>query len=547
MFFRELSRFGKNIALIDCDTGRNINYQDLDTTSDELAKQFNQQKELVFIEIKNNIQSVINYLACLKANKVIYLLGDLKDANTKELIKQYKPNLIINGQGEIQRFSETAHTLHEQLILLLSTSGTTGTAKFVKLSAINLHSNAASIAEYLNLSECDIALAHLKLHYSYGLSILHSHLCVGATTAFSDKSILDEEFWEHLHTYSATSFAGVPYTFEALLKTNFDLQKYPSLRYITQAGGKLEAPLVKQYVQYSAENNVDFFVMYGQTEAAPRISYLPPELAMEFPGAIGRAIPNGKLFLLDENGEEISALDTPGELAYQGDNVMMGYAQTSADLESDETPELLLTGDIACRTKHDLFYVVGRRKRFVKLFGLRVNLDEVQSFVHSLYPHSAVAGNDTNISVALEKVKHIDEKKLKKLLSVQYAIPEDNFKVKIFDKLPLLTSGKYDYKKIMGGGQHDATPFINRVLCKIADILDLNDNQWDSITSLFSAALNIKEPQPKESFNTLNSDSLSFVYLSVELEQCLGDALPENWQQYSLSELEQIYDTVRLN
>ena len=547
MFFRELSKFGKNIALIDCRTGRNINYLDLDTTTEELAKQLNQQKELVFIEIKNNIQSVINYLACLKTNKVIYLLDDLKDTKTKELIKQYKPNLIINGQGEIQRFSETAHTLHDQLILLLSTSGTTGTAKFVKLSATNLHSNAASIVEYLNLSETDIALAHLKLHYSYGLSILHSHLLVGATTAFSDKSILEEEFWEHLQTYSATSFAGVPYTFEALLKTNFDLQKYPSLRYITQAGGKLEAPLVKQYVQYSAENNVDFFVMYGQTEAAPRISYLPPELAMEFPGAIGRAIPNGKLLLLNDDGEEISALDTSGELAYQGDNVMMGYAQSVSDLASDETPELLLTGDIACRTKHDLFYIVGRSKRFVKLFGLRVNLDDVQSFVHSLYPHSAVAGDDRYISIGLEKAQHIDEKKLKEQLSAQYALPEDNFKIKTFDKLPLLASDKYDYKKIMEEVQHDATPFINRVLSKIADILELNDNQWDSISSLFSKALNVNEPQPEASFNTLNSDSLSFVYLSVELEQCLGDDLPEHWQQYSIAELDQIYATVRSN
>jgi long-chain acyl-CoA synthetase len=499
---------------------------------------------LVFIEIKNNIQSVIAYIACLKANKVIYLLDDLKEEKTKQLIKQYKPNIIIDGLGEIQRYCQTRHSLHKELTLLLSTSGTTGTAKFVKLSVINLHSNASSIAQYLKLTENDIALAHLKLHYSYGLSILHSHLLVGATTAFTDKSILDNEFWEHLKTYSATSFAGVPYTFEALLKTGFNLHKYPSLRYITQAGGKLEAPLVKKYVQHCVGHNVDFFVMYGQTEAAPRISYLPPELAMEFPGTIGGAIPGGKLFLLDEKGEEISALDTAGELAYQGDNVMMGYAHTLADLASDESPELLLTGDIACRTKYDLFYIIGRSKRFVKLFGLRVNLDDVQSYVHSLYPQSAVAGDDRQICVALEKVEGINKKQLKLQLSAQYGLPEESFKIKLFAKLPLLVSGKYDYKKIL---QEEAgSPGIfSKILSKIAATLELNNNQWESITALFCEALNIEQLQPDLNFNMLTSDSLSFVYLSTELEQCLGDALPENWQQCSLAELEQIYDMVR--
>ncbi|MCW8994975.1 MAG: hypothetical protein OQK77_04085, partial [Psychromonas sp.] len=192
--------------------------------------------------------------------------------------------------------------------------------------------------------------------------------------------------------------------------------------------------------------------------------------------------------------------------------------------------------------------IIGRSKRFVKLFGLRINLDDVQSFVHSVYPQSAVAGNDQCISVALEKGQACEVKKIKGLLSRKYGIPENSFKIKIFDKLPLLASDKYDYKKIMEDLPSTVNnSIINRIIVKIADILELNDNHWDSIYALFSAALQVKELQSDSSFNNLTSDSLSFVYLSVELEQCLGDALPENWQQCSITELEQIYAAVREN
>jgi len=392
-------------------------------------------------------------------------------------------------------------------------------------------------------------LAHLKLHYSYGLSILHSHLQVGACTVFSQHSVLDDGFWADIITYSATSFAGVPYTFEALLKTDFDFKKYPSLRYVTQAGGKLEAFLVKQYALQARANGVEFFVMYGQTEAAPRISYLPPRFTIEFPGSIGCAIPNGLLYLLDEKGKLITELDESGELVYQGGNVMMGYAKNTDDLDKDETPKMLLTGDIACRTQHDLFYLVGRTKRFVKLFGLRINLDDVQSFVKQWHPQSAVTGNDNAIIVALETSDNkFDSHQLLTKLSESYSLPSDKFIITTFKSIPLLSNGKYDFRAISelsyGPSQ---VGFIQRTLQTISDILELNNKEWESISCLFIEALGLNELLPHENFISLNSDSLSFVYLSVELEQCLGSELPNDWQLCSIAELEQIYTAVRFN
>ncbi|MDX2321705.1 MAG: AMP-binding protein, partial [Moritella sp.] len=495
MFFNDLRRFKDNIAIIDAASGRTITYANLDHQVGILTQQLGDNKELVFIESKNTIQSVVCYLACLKSNKVVYLADDFESEKSIQLINSYNPNLLINGLGQIYHHSQSSHSLHPNLTLLLSTSGTTGTPKFVKLSTDNIQSNTESIVEYLQLNEDDIALAHLKLHYSYGLSILHSHLQAGACTVFTAHSVLDAGFWHDLVTYSATSFAGVPYTFETLLKTDFDFKQYPTLRYVTQAGGKLEGYLVKEYALQAQANEVEFFVMYGQTEAAPRISYLPPHLTVDFPNTIGRAIPQGELTIVNEQGYEITALDKAGELVYRGRNVMMGYARCVADLAGDETPAMLLTGDIACRTQHDLFYLVGRTKRFVKLFGLRINLDDVQSFVKKLYPQSAVTGNDDAIIVALEATnEYVDSTLLLSQLTDYYALPHDKFIITPFNAIPLLSNGKYDFRAIAEDVYKKPTVgFIQRTLRSISNILELDEKEWESISDLFIEALSLHE------------------------------------------------------
>jgi acyl-CoA synthetase (AMP-forming)/AMP-acid ligase II/acyl carrier protein len=540
IFFNQLHSFGENIALIDCQTSQRLSYIELNKQSNVVAKSIGSEKELVFIEAKNNIASVIAYIAALKANKVIYLLDALQDSKSQLLVELYQPNIVINGDGLIKRNSEGKQKLHDDLTLLLSTSGSTGTPKFVKLCQKNLHSNAKSIAEYLKLTEFDVALSHLKLHYSYGLSVLHSHLSVGATTAFTTHGVLDDGFWLDVKKYSATSFAGVPYTFEALAQNKFDFKPYTSLRYITQAGGKLEDALVEDFANKTKKIGIDFYVMYGQTEAAPRISYLPPALACEFPGSIGHAIPGGTLSLVDESGVEIVEENTPGELAYQGDNVMMGYAKNPSDLLVDDTPDVLLTGDIAYKTSRGLFYIVGRTKRFVKLFGLRVNLDDVQSFVKKKYPKSAVAGNDKHIVIAVENNNNLDSSYLLSELSNKYALPREKFKVVVFGTLPLLINGKYDYKSIMIDKPIEIR-FISQIVNKVIDILGFNTQEWDSIHDLFCSSLQLNEIADSESFIDLDTDSLIFVQLSIELESCLGDKLPGNWQECTIASLDALY------
>ncbi|GLQ30286.1 AMP-binding protein [Litoribrevibacter albus] len=545
-FFEDFSCFDNQLALIDCESGEHLTYSELEERVQEAVCLLGSKRELVFIVAKNDIVSTVYYLAALRSDKVVYLLESLDDDKSLFLCELYKPNLIIQD-GSVKRLSSDDMNFHTDLALLLSTSGSTGSPKFVKLSKKNIQSNAESIAEYLKLSSIDNALSYLKLHYSYGLSILHSHLEVGATISYTCFGVLDSQFWSSLRKFSATSFSGVPYTFEMMFKQGFDLSTYPSLRYITQAGGKLDASLVEAFANLAAPLNIEFYVMYGQTEAAPRISYLPPDLVSLYPHSIGKAIPGGTLFLVDENGIEITGYDEPGELAYCGDNVMMGYAEQPGDFIEDKSPDVLFTGDIACKTENDLFYITGRAKRFVKLFGLRLNLDEIQSFVKTIEPNSVVTGTDQYLLIAVETNKKACCKNIREQISTVYSIPQSKIHCKQVDSLPLLPSGKYNYKVLLEEQDESKKSLFKRFLDYCFTALGLNENQWESIECLFCEALGVDRIDSSLSLSEMECDSLSFVFLSVELERCLEDLLPESWKDVSVAELNRLYNDRRLS
>jgi acyl-coenzyme A synthetase/AMP-(fatty) acid ligase/acyl carrier protein len=543
-FFEDLGRFGDALAIVDTTVAISLSYRELEARVVARIVDLEGPRGLVFIEAKNDIASIIDYIACLRAGHVVYLLEDLNASKVQELIALYKPNILIDVENGIVRSSPEAIDLHPDLLLLLSTSGSTGSPKFVKLSARNIDSNAQSIAEYLELTGSEKALQHLKPYYSYGLSIINSHLAVGSALILTHLGVNETEFWRVFNEHQATSFAGVPYTFESLKHLNFNPADYPSLRYATQAGGKLEAHLVQSFAAAFAANSKRFYVMYGQTEAAPRISYLPPALATRYPGSIGQSIPGGKLYIIDDKGQEIRTPETAGELAYEGPNVMMGYATSPAELATDETPARLLTGDIGVIREEGLIFITGRASRFVKPFGVRVNLDEVQSFVKLKHGTCAVTGSDKMIVVAFEGSETDPAKPSIAELSDRFGLAPHIFRIRPYNKLPLLPSGKYDFQRILldETEKEDRTPpLMMRVFDGILSILGLKQGQFDSVEAVFHSILGDGKVDVEQSFQNLTLDSLSFVTLAVELEQLFGNKLPENWQEMPLKELEARY------
>ncbi|NVO25744.1 non-ribosomal peptide synthetase [Donghicola mangrovi] len=544
----DLSKFSDNVALISPAEGLQITYADLLERVRRKQAELPSRRSLVFIQAKNSVESIVNYLAVVAAGHPVHILEDLDSDKGQALVAHYRPNLMIS-EDRIQNGDNTPIDLHPELEILLSTSGSTGTAKFVKLSQQNMASNAHAICGYLGLTSADRAFCHLKPYYSFGLSIINSHLMCGGSLVLSDHSMIDDAFWTDLQDTGATSFSGVPYNFETLLHRGFDPARFPALRYATQAGGKLDAQLVRHFAEAFGACGKEFVVMYGQTEAAPRISWLPANLAPKHPDSIGKAIPGGRLYLVDSEGNQITDIQAEGELAYEGPNVMMGYAENRDALASDETPARLLTGDIAKRLDGDLFRIIGRSSRFIKPFGVRIGLDEVQSLIKERHPLSAVTGTDQELILGLEGDHDLDlQEELRGLCVTRFGLPAAVITVKFFDKLPLLANGKIDFRAIIEQpGAQPSVGFFSWLGAKISEALGFTDRQSETVMEAFYNALQTDRISSDKSFEDLGGDSLSYVALSLELERLLGDNLPENWTSMPLGALEDIRETRALS
>jgi len=395
----DLEQFENNVALID-EYGNKLSYGLLRSKSDEIARAID-QRCMVFCLCRNEIGSILGYVSFINHNIVPVLLNaQMEDELLHKLLDLYQPQFLWVPKKQAYQFKfaeelyETyeyvllktgyhkVYSLYEELALLLTTSGSTGSPKFVRQSYMNVLDNAKSIKQYLELSEVERPITTLPMNYTYGLSIINSHFLAGACILVTDKGIMQKEFWEFFKTEKATSFGGVPYTYEMLDHLRFYKMSLPSLRTMTQAGGKLLPELHEKFARYSEEQGKRFVVMYGQCEATARMGYLPPSDAVRKKGSMGIAIPGGKFYLIDANGNEIGEENITGELVYEGKNVTLGYAECGDDLAlGDERHGILETGDMAKFDEEGFYYIVGRKKRFLKIFGNRVNLDEVDCLI----------------------------------------------------------------------------------------------------------------------------------------------------------------------
>ena len=396
----------------------------------------------------------------------------------------------------------------------------------MRLSRENLGSNAAAIAEYLQLTSTERAITALPFHYSYGMSVINSHLAVGATLLLTDESVASPKFWEFFAKQGATSVAGVPYTFDLLDRIGFRDKDLPKLRYITQAGGRLAAEKVRAYAQWAKDRGVRFYVMYGQTEAAPRMSYVPPEMLPENPDCIGRPIPGGKFKIINELGEQLDAPHEAGELVYEGPNVMMGYALSRSDLSRGRDGDQLRTGDLAVRNEAGLYRVTGRMSRFLKVFGLRIGLDDVETFLSENGIRAVAAGDDQRMVVCTLDKDRNDF--IVSLLTGRYALSPSAIVVVERAEYPILASGKIDYRTISTVAAEVQAKAVAKHT-QSGTKVDLRDAyRW---------ALGKQSIREDDSFETLDGDSLSYVEVSLAIEKYLG-YLPELWEQMPIARIE---------
>ncbi|MCM1236119.1 MAG: AMP-binding protein [Ruminococcus flavefaciens] len=339
--------------------------------------------------------------------------------------------------------------MNGELALLLPTSGSTGDCKFVRQSKKNIISNAKAIIEYLHVSEGDRAMLSLPLSYTFGLSVLHTHIMSGAALLVPYSKIYQSAFWDFFQKYHGSTFSGVPYTFEVLDKLNFFSQKI-NARYITQAGGKLSMRLQDKILDYTKKNKIQFYIMYGQTEATARMTYLPPEYfaSGQKRGSVGIPILGGKIEIHHLDKGEKEAVSAEGEIIYKGGNVCLGYANDYRDLScGDDNHGILETGDIGYLDQDGFLYITGRKKRFVKILGKRINLDDIELKIKERFCiPCAVVGNDSGICV------YVDIAQTEEILNYSiemFHVHAQHIRVKYIQEIPKLQSGKNNYSELL--------------------------------------------------------------------------------------------------
>lgn len=522
MFFdlNRLRAFGARPCLLDTD-GKVLSYAAFANLAAQFGEWLGQDAGcmLIAIEAASEAESIAAYIGTLAAgHAAMPLPADAPDA-MRELESRFRPAATyrrIEGRWQLQRHEWAAARPHPDLALLLQTSGSTGQGRGVRLSTQALQTNAESIAGYLDITADERAALILPLHYSYGLSVLHSHLLRGASLWLHPDSVLTTGFCAALAASGATSLAGVPHHYSLLESTGLATALPESLRLLTVAGGAMEPPKVREWAARMTSHGGRFVVMYGQTEATARIAWLPPELAQDKPDAVGTAIPGGELALRDDRGAEIRAPGAEGELIYRGPNVMMGYAENAADLARGPELDELATGDLAQRDSEGIYRITGRLSRMSKIAGVRIGHDALERALADTGREIAVWGDDRRIGVAIAGAC-TDEARVKARAATLTGVGAQHFDIHPVKNLPRRANGKIDYPAL--GTLASSRPANSSVL------------------AAFRATFAQRTVRPEDSFVSLGGDSLCHVELTLALEERLG-GVPQGWERMPIAQLE---------
>ena len=462
----DFGRYADNIAVIG-DCGETLRYGELQELAAKLSE-VDPRYPLVMMLCRNTVGAVSGYAALLGGGyPMLMMSAEAPEETRRSVLNAYRPGLVFlpeEMRGEYAGMRDTCTVgdyvllrtnypelfpVHPELGLLLTTSGSTGSVKYVRQSRQNILFNAGVIADYLGLCENDRSVTSVPMQYTYAQSMIHAALLRGAATVATRLSFMENEFWDLVEEKEVSVFHGVPNTYEILRQIDLFSEDFPSLKTLTQAGGRLSRELHAYYAGYAGRTGRRFVVMSGQSEATAAISWLAPEKSAEKIGSVGLAVPGGEVSLLDAQGNRITAPHCPGEIVYRGGNVAMGYAQGGEDLsKGDEWGGILRTGDVGETDEDGYLYVVGRLKRFIKVSGHRISLDEIdEKIMADLNVLTVSSGIDEHLLVFVtdEREKDIVEDYIRRKI----AVVRRSFAVAVIQEIPRNDAGKVLYGELL--------------------------------------------------------------------------------------------------
>lgn len=422
------------------------------------------RKALVLCAGDRDLPTVLAYSAALRLGHTAAFLPA-----SAAIIAAYQPEFVVPGPGggadlvELgyrpvegppagtvvfrRRADRPDHDIHPETALLLSTSGTTGSPKAVRLSYAGIADNSDAIVRALGITATERAPTTLPIRHAYGLSVLNSHLRVGASVVLGDRSPLSLAMWDHLTRAGATSFAAVPTTYAAFGPSHVALLERSAIRTMTQAGARLADELTMRMVTLMRGRGGRFVPMYGQTEATSRITCLDPADLPDRLGSVGRVVPGGTL-VIGPGAPHDRALPGEGPVHYRGPGVMLGYATGRADLARGAEVDLLDTGDTGY-LRDGYLYLTGRTRRIVKVLGVRTSLDDLERLVERPgHPSAVVGGVDDVLHLVGAGDPEVHELQRRRLAEV-LGVPAGHVVFRHVDRLPLTSGGKVDYQALV--------------------------------------------------------------------------------------------------
>jgi acyl-CoA synthetase (AMP-forming)/AMP-acid ligase II len=426
------------------------------------------QKALGFLFALNDVDSLISYLAAIEAGHAVVMLNPELDCRLKSnLIERFQPDFIIapathapetNPDYSIQSDGSQVllrapdphrHAVHPDLTLLISTSGTTGSPKFVRLSWRNLESNAQQINVALRNTERSCAMITAPIFNGYGQSVIHTHLLAGGSFVLTRQRLISQEFWDIARDAECNSIGGTPYFYQVLDRLDLDSLQVPRLSKFVQTGGRLPEDLALKFHRIASQRRGTLHLMYGQAEATARMTGLEPHFLPDAVRSVGQVLAGGRL-TVERDGQRCGPIEE-GELIYEGPNVMMGYATHPGDFQKgDSQGGRLATGDLGYRDDRGLFYITGRKARFAKLFGWRVSLDDVEEMLSHTGPVAAVneaVNQGDRIVIYTERSSAALEEPVQRL-AAKVRIHYSGFEIRSVGSIPRLANGKVDYRSL---------------------------------------------------------------------------------------------------
>ena len=402
--FRNFKKYSSRVALIDNITS--YTYEDLENYSKIFPLNKN-KKNLIIILTENKIEPIIGYVSCLLKKQLCYLVDSNTESNfLRALITKYKPHMIFANQQKIKEFpnykkildfknyclleskSLLNYPIHKDLALLLGTSGSTGSPKCVKISSKSLSFNTFQIQKTLKMNKVDRTITTMPFHYTYGLSIINTHLSVGASIVISNNKVFENEFWKLIKKYSINNFGAVAYMYEMIKKINPPLHFFKKIKYLTHAGGPIDNNIL-DYIIKKFSKKIKFFNMYGSVEACSRISILDYKFLISKKKSIGTGMPGTKIYIKNSK--------TRGELCFSGKNIFSGYANSLQNLGSLSKLKYFNTGDLAEKDDDNFYYIVGRKSRYIKMLSNRIYLSDVENYINNCNIKNICIGSTNKI------------------------------------------------------------------------------------------------------------------------------------------------------